>query len=229
MQLNVPPRSVDEKGNSAAFSQSREIIRRLETLGEVLQDSSGRVLNHRYWFVSAYIHSSKHVLRKVEWGDYQHPEVILTVQRYFFQLYQHNLKHPEAHWQWAFHRCQQFRTSRPSFIQVMYLFYPQLVAHVRFDLPRAILWACQDHKMDVLQLEEDFRETLHGFDHAVAHFMRDVRTRVGLCPPCPAQLIQAMTWLLQRERLLGWQAAVALERTPESAGIPLHFLPLDLQ
>ncbi len=116
--IGNPPVRSEAPPNSGIIEDGAEYRRRLGLVkglaverkksADGMLDSSGKVVDNRFWFTRVYQYVTENEVKEAESGTFWYPSYVLECVRYFDKVYEDNLQAAdrggdvEAHWQTAF-------------------------------------------------------------------------------------------------------------------------------
>ncbi|MBZ9714205.1 DUF5995 family protein [Deinococcus multiflagellatus] len=130
----------------------------------MLSKDKTKVLDYRYWFAKVYSYVTEQEIRYCEERTFDYPSYVMQCVLYFDKIYADNLKaaqsQVEPHWKAAFQSAHNmehgdgFPTEAGG---VLFALVASMLAHIRFDLPRAEAWVAQSYGQKYGAKPSDFK------------------------------------------------------------------------
>ncbi len=195
----------DEKTYNQLHASVTNLLKVQNTRAETMKNNQGEVTDFRYWFTKVYSFVTENELKFADENAYYYPTAVMLDVLYFDKIYQDNLeaasKDQETHWKAAFQTAKaQKNGAVPLEIgQIVLSLVSHMLAHIRFDLPRALAWTMQDYekrfgaKPD--DLKPDFFSMSGVFDNATRQMIPEMQTQLekkGLLSMVDQQLLKIM-------------------------------------
>lgn len=144
------------------------------------------VADYRYWFAHVYSYVTANEIEFCEQHTFDYPSYVMQCVLYFDKLYADNLtavkSKVEPHWQAAFSSAARMQNGDRLPTQVgaaVWSLVASMLAHIRFDLPRAEAWVSQKYKRDFGVSAADFRNDFFRmggvFDNASRSMFQDMQ------------------------------------------------------
>ena len=154
----------------------------------------------RFWFTKIYQYVSEEILHLLKEQPFDHPDFVKLCIIYFERIYFDNLRseNPEPHWDKVFNKGLSYKSyieieaqyNTPSQFQApgVYLIYDyfmhiywnitlSLYAHIRYDLPRAIIWVYNSFYQNSNSLKDfdnDYFNMTEVFNRAINRILDDI-------------------------------------------------------
>ncbi|MER3442765.1 MAG: hypothetical protein C4333_01000 [Meiothermus sp.] len=199
---NPPVRSETEPPNKNIVEDEREYKAMLASAQALLQEQRSRarrmlspdakqVLDYRYWFAQVYGHVTENEILFAQERTYYYPTYVLWCVLYFDKLYEDNLRavagKQEPHWREAFKTAtaQKQMEGIPGQVgKIVFSLVASMLAHIRFDLPRAEAWVFERYRDAYGARLEDFRPDFFAmggvFDNATRQMFADIERLLRL-------------------------------------------------
>lgn len=199
---NPPVRSETEPPNKNIVEDEREYKAMLASAQALLQEQRARarrmlspngkeVLDYRYWFAQVYGHVTENEILFAQERTYYYPTYVLWCVLYFDKLYEDNLgavaSKQEPHWREAFKTAaaQKQGGGMPGQVgEIVFSLVASMLAHIRFDLPRAEAWVFERYRDAYGAHLEDFRPDFFAmggvFDNATRQMFADIERLLRL-------------------------------------------------
>lgn len=199
---NPPVRSETEPPNKNIVEDEREYKAMLASAQTLLQEQRARarrmlspngkeVLDYRYWFAQVYSHVTENEILFAQERTYYYPTYVLWCVLYFDKLYEDNLgavaSKQEPHWREAFKTAtaQKQMENIPGQVgKIVFSLVASMLAHIRFDLPRAEAWVFERYRDAYGARLEDFRPDFFAmggvFDNATRQMFADIERLLRL-------------------------------------------------
>jgi Family of unknown function (DUF5995) len=237
-QTEPPNKNIveDEATYKQLLASVKNLLKDQRARAEAMKDEkTGVVDDYKYWFTKVYSYVTENMLEFIEQGTFYYPTAVLHDVLYFDKIFADNLKAPDSkredHWRTAWNTASKQQNNTLPFDtgEVVLSLVAGMLAHIRFDLPRALAWVARDYheKFDakIHDLQHDFFSMSGVFDNATRDMVPTIITemrRKGL--NLDANMVRVMDWgnwmnLAMREglnadmsteRLLAWERAVEL-------------------
>ncbi len=136
----------DEANYKMLLGLAREALKSITAEAAKMNPTGTSVQDNRYWFAKVYQFVTEGELDFVESRIFYYPSYVLLSVIYFEKIYRDNLaagmKAAEAHWAEAFSRAEDGDNDDWTifFYEAVWNLVDSMLAHIRFDLPRAEAW-----------------------------------------------------------------------------------------
>lgn len=149
------------------------------------------ITDYRYWFAKVYSLVTENEIKFAQGLSYYYPSYVMMSVLYFDKIYQDNFDawnagtKIEDHWKTAF---EEAKSQKENWWPVAYAAVASLVesmiAHIRFDLPRAEAWVFQSYysKMPTVKIQnfrKDFMSMSGVFENAGREMMPEIREKTS--------------------------------------------------
>jgi len=159
----------------------------------MLSKDGSSVQDYRFWFAKVYSYVTENEILFAEQKTYDYPSYVMQCVLYFDKLYADNLQaiktQVEPHWKAAFDMARQMQTTSSMGIEapdIVYALVASMLAHIRFDLPRAEAWVAQSYTRrygaKISDFKADFFRMSGVFDNASRSMFKDMRSLLGKAP-----------------------------------------------
>lgn len=187
-EANPPNPNVveDEQKYRVLLAGARQLLvgQRQRAASMLKADKSG-VRDYRFWFARVYSHVTENEILFAEQGTYDYPSYVMQCVLYFDKLYADNLMaikaKVEPHWKASFDTAQRMQDAN-KFTQLpnsVFSLVSAMLAHIRFDLPRAEAWVTQSYQKAYGAKPADFRADFFRmggvFDNASRSMFQDMK------------------------------------------------------
>ncbi|MVN88036.1 DUF4157 domain-containing protein [Deinococcus sp. HMF7620] len=143
------------------------------------------VRDYRFWFAHVYSYVTANEIEFCEQRTFDYPSYVLQCVLYFDKLYADNLSaikgQVEPHWKAAFATSARMQNGDYLPTQVgaaVWSLVASMLAHIRFDLPRAEAWVAQGYQKAYGAKPADFRSDFFRmsgvFDNASRSMFKDI-------------------------------------------------------
>ena len=221
----------DEDNYKMLLNIARTSLKSITAAADKMNPTGKDVLDHRFWFARVYQYVTEGVVEFTESRSFYYPSYVLLSVIYFEKMYRDNLAkgatNAEAHWKEAFSRADGDNDDWVSFFhEAVFNLVDSMIAHIRFDLPRAVAWIYNSHYrsmagVKITDFKPDFMSMGPIFDKAGLR-MNDVINqnnsifRYAVASWLPSMLQEwGMSYVLEAdmsaERADTWKRAEMLE------------------
>lgn len=140
----------DEAHYNMLLGIARESLKSITTAANAMNPTGKDVKDHKFWFAKVYQFVTEGEIDFVEKKTFYYPSYVLLSVIYFEKIYRDNLNKgtagAEAHWKEAFSRADGDNDDWVSFFyEAVFNLVDSMIAHIRFDLPRAEAWIYNSH------------------------------------------------------------------------------------
>lgn len=176
----------DEKKYRELVAGARQLLagQRQRAAGMLKADKTG-VRDYRFWFARVYSHVTENEIKFAEQRTFDYPSYVMQCVLYFDKLYADNLtairSKVEPHWKASFDTAQLMQ-NRGQVLQLpssVFSLVSAMLAHIRFDLPRAEAWVAQNYQKSYGAKPADFRDDFFRmggvFDNASRSMFEDMK------------------------------------------------------
>lgn len=135
----------DETNYNMLLGVARESLKSITAAADKMNPTGRNVQDHKYWFAKVYQFVTEGEIDFVENKTFYYPSYVLLSVIYFEKIYRDNLSKgtagAEKHWKTAFERADGDNDDWVSFFyEAVFNLVDSMIAHIRFDLPRAEAW-----------------------------------------------------------------------------------------
>ncbi|MBZ9713806.1 DUF5995 family protein [Deinococcus multiflagellatus] len=130
----------------------------------MLSKDKTKVLDYRYWFAKVYSYVTEQEIRYCEERTFDYPSYVMQCVLNFDKIYADNLKAAQAqvepHWKAAFqtaHDMQHGDGFPVDAAGVLFALVASMLAHIRYDLPRAEAWVAEKYGQQFGAKPSDFK------------------------------------------------------------------------
>jgi Family of unknown function (DUF5995) len=140
----------DETNYNMLLDIARASLKSITAEADKMNPTGKNVSDHKFWFAKVYQFVTEGEIDFVENKTFYYPSYVLLSVIYFEKIYRDNLTKgtagAEAHWKEAFERADGDNDDWVSFFyEAVYNLVDSMIAHIRFDLPRAEAWIYNSH------------------------------------------------------------------------------------
>jgi hypothetical protein len=253
-EKNPPNKNIveDEKTYFGLLSSVRAVHKKQIARAESMTSKTGFVKDYRYWFTKVYGFVTQNILEFTVDKTFYYPTAVLLETLYFDKLFEDNLKasaaKQEVHWREAWKTAAQQQKNgqqgMPETVGIVFSLISSMLAHIRFDLPRALAWVMQDYNNKFgakpTDLRSDFFSMSGVFDNATQQMFPLIQkalkanqeTILGIIGEDDAvQQVTDRNWIgmamrtwlnadMNLERLEAWERAEIMFRTGMASNNP---------
>ncbi|WP_155298804.1 eCIS core domain-containing protein [Deinococcus kurensis] len=207
-EANPPNPNVveDEQKYRVLLAGARQLLTgQRQRAATMLKPDRTGVRDYRYWFARVYSHVTENEILFAEQKTYDYPSYVMQCVLYFDKLYADNLTaiktKVEPHWKASFDTAQRMQganqvTQLPNSV---FSLVSAMLAHIRFDLPRAESWVAQSYQKAYGAKPSDFRADFFRmsgvFDNASRSMFADMKKLLPDKVGGAAKAIDAMSYL----------------------------------
>ncbi|NTY00636.1 DUF4157 domain-containing protein [Deinococcus sp. JMULE3] len=193
-EANPPNPNVveDEREYQTLLAGARTLLQAQRArAGKLKGGVQGAVQDYNFWFAKVYSFVTENEIKFAESRVYDYPSYVMQCVLYFDKVYSDNLKafkagRSEAHWHNAFKTAAGMQSLKDAPLDVapaIFSMVAAMLAHIRFDLPRAEAWVYQSYKSRYNAKTSDFRADFFRmsgvFDMAASSMMTVIQNNVG--------------------------------------------------
>jgi hypothetical protein len=140
----------DEAHYNMLLGIARNSLSSITAAAKAMNPTGKDVQDHKYWFAQVYQFVTEGEIDFVEKKTFYYPSYVLLSVIYFEKIYRDNLNRgtagAEAHWKEAFSRADGDNDDWVSFFyEAVFNLVDSMIAHIRYDLPRAEAWIYNSH------------------------------------------------------------------------------------
>jgi hypothetical protein len=179
-EKNPPNKNIveDEKTYSGLLSSVRAVHKKQIARAASMTSKNGFIKDYRYWFTKVYGFVTQNEMTFAKEKSFYYPSAVLLEVLYFDKLYEDNLNagvaKQEVHWRESFKTIEKLAAEGDDLPtnagEIIFSLISSMLAHIRFDLPRALSWVIQDYQRKFgakpTDLQSDFFSMSGVFDLA---------------------------------------------------------------
>jgi hypothetical protein len=154
----------DESNYKMLLGLAESALKSITAEADKMNPTGTSVVDNRFWFAKVYQFVTEGELDFVKSNTYYYPSYVLLSVIYFEKIYRDNLsagmKNAEAHWAEAFKRAEIGDNDDwvIFFYEAVWNLVDSMLAHIRFDLPRAEAWIYNSYYKPMKGVEfDDFK------------------------------------------------------------------------
>lgn len=165
-----PNTNVPELGSeyNDLYASAHNLLKQQQSRAQKMLGTHGPK-DFRYWFAQVYSMVTKNELEFAQEKAFHYPSYVMRCVLYFDKLYADNMAaaekangQVEAHWKEAFATSKAQQATGQSvkeynIVGAVYSLVASMLAHIRYDLPRAEAWVYNTHYKPKKAQIEDFR------------------------------------------------------------------------
>lgn len=196
----------DETTYHQLLSLAKKSLVAIKKMAESMLDGE-EVKDHKYWFTRVYQYVTEGELDYVHNKAFYYPSYVLRSVIYFEKIYRDNVaavktNAVEKHWKTAFETSDEKKDDLwVDFMDAVEALVQSMLAHIRFDLPRAEAWIFNSYyksqnNISITDFKADFMSMSGIFDKAGERMNEDIYTKFSWMAK---GLMKASNWPLTQD------------------------------